>query len=60
MERADRQLYRAKADGRNCISLEPQVTSFVSAEEKGLLFSPSILALIDADGPAIAPNPDAV
>jgi diguanylate cyclase (GGDEF)-like protein len=38
MERVDRQLYRAKAEGRNRACLEPQVDSLVSAEEKGLLF----------------------
>ncbi|MFT7723650.1 MAG: GGDEF domain-containing protein [Roseateles sp.] len=39
-ERADRQLYRAKAEGRNRACLEPQVDSLVSAEEKGMLFAP--------------------
>ncbi len=39
MERADRQLYRAKAEGRNRTCLEPQVDSLVSAEEKGMLFA---------------------
>lgn len=39
MERADRQLYRAKAEGRNRACLEPQVDSLVSAEEKGMLFA---------------------
>ncbi|WP_293501948.1 GGDEF domain-containing protein [Roseateles sp.] len=39
MERADRQLYRAKAEGRNRACLEPQVDSLVSAEERGLLFA---------------------
>jgi diguanylate cyclase (GGDEF)-like protein len=57
-ERADSQLYRAKADGRNCISLEPQVVSLVSAEEKGLLFSPSLLSPLDEDDRATVPNPD--
>ena len=38
-ERADRQLYRAKAEGRNRACLEPQVDSLVSAEEKGMLFA---------------------
>jgi diguanylate cyclase len=38
-ERADRQLYRAKAEGRNRTCLEPQVDSIVSAEEKGMLFA---------------------
>jgi diguanylate cyclase len=40
MERTDRQLYRAKAEGRNRACLEPQVDSLVSAEEKGMLFAP--------------------
>jgi diguanylate cyclase (GGDEF)-like protein len=41
--RADFQLYRAKASGRNLVCLEPVVTSRVSAEEKKMLFgwSPS-------------------
>ncbi len=38
-ERADRQLYRAKAEGRNRACLEPQIDSLVSAEEKGMLFA---------------------
>jgi len=38
-ERADRQLYRAKAEGRNRACLEPQVDSLVSAEEKGMLYA---------------------
>jgi diguanylate cyclase len=41
LERADRQLYRAKSEGRNRVSLEQPVISHVSAEEKGLLFTPS-------------------
>ncbi len=48
-ERADAQLYRAKAEGRNRICLEPQAVSLVSAEEKGLLFSPSLLAPLDSE-----------
>jgi len=39
MERSDRQLYRAKAEGRNQACLEPQIDSLVSAEEKGMLFA---------------------
>ena len=39
MERADRQLYRAKAEGRNRTCLEVQTDSTVSAEEKGMLFA---------------------
>lgn len=38
MERADLQLYRAKAEGRNRTCLEPTPVSLVSPEEKGLLF----------------------
>ena len=41
VERADRQLYRAKAEGRNRICLEETLVGDVSAEEKGLLFSTS-------------------
>ncbi|MGM9486722.1 GGDEF domain-containing protein [Ideonella sp. YS5] len=41
MERADLQLYRAKAEGRNRTCLEPTPVSIVSAEEKGLLFGTS-------------------
>jgi diguanylate cyclase len=38
MERADQQLYRAKALGRNLVQLEPTATPVVSPEEKQLLF----------------------
>lgn len=38
IERADEQLYRAKAEGRDRVCLEPQLDSVVSAEEKSLLF----------------------
>ncbi len=38
MERADQQLYRAKALGRNLVQLEPAAVSVVSNEEKRLLF----------------------
>ncbi|HEX6364071.1 MAG TPA: GGDEF domain-containing protein [Albitalea sp.] len=41
IERADRQLYRAKAEGRNRACLEQAAVSHVSAEEKGLLFGVS-------------------
>lgn len=37
-ERADLQLYRAKAEGRNRVFLDQQQEVFVSAEEKNLLF----------------------
>jgi diguanylate cyclase (GGDEF)-like protein len=39
MQRADRQLYRAKAEGRDRVCLEPSAVPQVSAEEKGLLFA---------------------
>ncbi len=41
VERADRQLYAAKAEGRNRASLEETVLGVVSAEEKSLLFGTS-------------------
>jgi diguanylate cyclase len=41
IERADQQLYRAKAEGRNRTCLEPTPVSLVSAEEKGMLFGTS-------------------
>ena len=37
-ERADQQLYQAKAQGRNLVCLEPTAVSLVSNEEKRLLF----------------------
>ncbi len=37
-ERADQQLYMAKAQGRNLVRLEPTAVSVVSNEEKRLLF----------------------
>ena len=37
-ERADQQLYLAKAQGRNLVRLEPTAVSVVSNEEKRLLF----------------------
>ncbi|MFG6449669.1 GGDEF domain-containing protein [Roseateles sp. BYS180W] len=39
MERADRQLYRAKTDGRNRVCLEVHHETLVSAEEKGMLLA---------------------
>ncbi len=41
MERADRQLYRAKSEGRNRVCLEPTVASEVSAAEREMLFGSS-------------------
>jgi diguanylate cyclase (GGDEF)-like protein len=41
VERADQHLYRAKSEGRNRVCLEMPPVSFVSAEEKGLLFGTS-------------------
>jgi diguanylate cyclase len=38
VERADQQLYKAKALGRNLVQLEPAAVSVVSTEEKRLLF----------------------
>jgi diguanylate cyclase (GGDEF)-like protein len=39
LERADKQLYRAKTEGRNRAVFEHAAVSLVTAEEKGLLFS---------------------
>ena len=41
IERADQQLYRAKAQGRNRVCIEPSAVSIVSSEEKRLLFETS-------------------
>jgi diguanylate cyclase len=41
LERADLQRYNAKTSGRNRAAFEPAAVSLVTAEEKGLLFSPS-------------------
>jgi diguanylate cyclase (GGDEF)-like protein len=41
IERSDQQLYRAKALGRNIVSIEPTVVSVVSSEEKRMLFETS-------------------
>jgi diguanylate cyclase (GGDEF)-like protein len=38
LERADQQLYLAKAQGRNLVRLEPTPTTLVSNEERRLLF----------------------
>jgi predicted signal transduction protein with EAL and GGDEF domain len=37
-ERADQQLYRSKAQGRNLVRLEPTAVSVVTNEERRLLF----------------------
>jgi diguanylate cyclase (GGDEF)-like protein len=55
IERADQQLYRAKADGRNRVFLDLPHEISVSAEEKSLLFSHFILdqaATTSDDAPA--------
>ena len=44
MERADQQLFRAKAQGRNLVCLEPTAVPLVSNEEKRLLFETSQFA----------------
>ena len=41
IERSDQQLYRAKAQGRNLVCLEPTAVSLVSSEEKRMLFETS-------------------
>lgn len=53
IQRADAQLYRAKAEGRNRSCLEPTAVSLVSAEEKRLLFGAGAFA----DGRRTAANP---
>jgi diguanylate cyclase (GGDEF)-like protein len=47
LERADKQLYLAKTQGRNRAVFEPAAVSQVSAEEKGLLFAPVSASLDD-------------
>jgi len=59
IERADAQLYRAKAEGRNRVCLETQPDSVVSAEEKSLLFgfaSTGNGLPFDGGPPPIGPN----
>jgi diguanylate cyclase (GGDEF)-like protein len=48
LERADQQLYRAKAEGRNCTRLESPPVSEVTPEERGLLFGSAPAALSPA------------
>ena len=52
MERADKQLYRAKAEGRNRAVFEPAAISSVTAEEKGLLFAIAGPVPADSEGAA--------
>ena len=47
IERADRQLYRAKREGRNRVCLEETIDTVVSAEEKELLFGGLNLGMYD-------------
>ena len=54
-ERADQQLYMAKAAGRNRISIEEQPDSTVTAEEKSLLFGPLYNASGWGDLPPLDP-----
>lgn len=60
IERADTQLYRAKADGRNQVYLDQPQEISVSAEEKGLLFGQLSMAepadLGDDAGTSAAPD----
>jgi diguanylate cyclase (GGDEF)-like protein len=52
LERADLQLYRAKGEGRNRACLESPPISEVSAEERGLLFTPSAFVPDDMHTPS--------
>jgi diguanylate cyclase len=49
--RADEQLYRAKREGRNRSCLEAAVSPQVSAEERQMLFSPSMMSSFDELAP---------
>lgn len=53
IERADLQLYRAKAAGRNQVQLEQPQELAVSAEEKGLLFDAFDLDAADSPEPRV-------
>jgi predicted signal transduction protein with EAL and GGDEF domain len=59
MERADQQLYRAKAAGRNRICLESQPHSQVSTEERDMLFSAVSAFVPDAMDTSTDPTLDA-
>lgn len=50
MERADRQLYRAKREGRNRVCLEEVIDTVVSNEERELLFGALTLSVNDSAG----------
>lgn len=50
---ADHQLYLAKAQGRNCVCIEEQPDSTVSAEEKNLLYGVEPLSADSVDGAEI-------
>ena len=56
-DRADSQLYQAKAAGRNRVNIEEQPDSTVSAEEKSLLFGPLYTPSGWGDLPPLDPNP---
>ena len=57
IDRADHQLYQAKAAGRNQVHMEPQPDSTVSAEEKSLLFGPLYPPSGWGDLPPLNPDP---
>ncbi len=48
IERADRQLYRAKREGRNTVRLEQTIDTVVSSEEKELLYGALNFEAFDA------------